>query len=100
MTLREDKKIKEIQMVFAYVKIILLLILSKTSAIEYVRILIMLKNLLDQHKLHAIVIQDMNGMREEQHVIFLVVVISMLQLLMLIQTNNVHVLQMHYITLI
>ena len=100
MTLREDKKIKEIQMVFAYVKIILLLILSKTSAIEYVRILIMLKNLLDQHKLHAIVIQDMNGMREEQHVIFLVVVVSMLQLLMLIQTNNVHVLQMHNITLI
>ena len=65
MTTLKAKKIREIQMASAYAKMISLVILLKISVIEFVRILIMLKYPLDQHKHLVIVIQDTNGTKEE-----------------------------------
>lgn len=73
-----DKKIKEILMVFAYVKMGLRLTLSKTSVIEYARIFLMQKYLSDQLSHLATVILDTNGMMDQQHATLHVMEISIL----------------------
>ena len=93
-----DKKIKEIPMVFAYVKMGLRLTLSKTSAIEYARIFLMQKDLSDQLSHLATVILGTNGMMDQQHATLHVMEISILHWLMV--TQSVHVLRMLCITLI